>query len=64
MDTRSPGEFAEGAFPHTVNLPLMDDEQRAQVGLCYKQQGQQAEAAEAVAPCTHNARHCRGSHCQ
>ena len=45
MDTRSPGEFAEGAFPHTVNLPLMDDEQRAQVGLCYKQQGQQAAIA-------------------
>ena len=42
IDTRSPGEFAEGAFPQAVNLPLMDDEQRAQVGLCYKQQGQQA----------------------
>ncbi|MEY3372159.1 MAG: hypothetical protein RLZZ537_627, partial [Pseudomonadota bacterium] len=34
IDTRSPGEFAEGAFPHTINLPLMDDQQRAQVGLC------------------------------
>lgn len=45
IDTRSPGEFAEGAFPHAVNLPLMDDDQRAQVGRCYKQQGQQAAIA-------------------
>jgi tRNA 2-selenouridine synthase len=45
IDTRSPGEFAEGAFPLAVNLPLMDDDQRAQVGLCYKQQGQQAAIA-------------------
>ena len=45
IDTRSPGEFAEGAFPHTVNLPLMDDDERAQVGICYKQQGQQAAIA-------------------
>lgn len=45
IDTRSPGEFAEGAFPQAVNLPLMDDEQRAQVGLRYKQQGQQAAIA-------------------
>lgn len=45
LDTRAPGEFAEGAFPQAVNLPLMDDAQRAQVGLCYKQHGQQAAIA-------------------
>ena len=45
IDTRSPGDFSEGAFPHTVNLPLMDDDERAQVGICYKQQGQQAAIA-------------------
>lgn len=45
IDTRSPGEFAEGAFPHAVNLPLMRDDERAQIGLCYKQEGQQAAIA-------------------
>ncbi|CAG2139166.1 tRNA 2-selenouridine synthase [Cupriavidus yeoncheonensis] len=42
MDVRAPQEFARGAFPGTVSLPLMDDEERHQVGLCYAQAGQQA----------------------
>ncbi|HKM37997.1 MAG TPA: tRNA 2-selenouridine(34) synthase MnmH [Thiopseudomonas sp.] len=42
MDTRAPLEFEKGAFPHTVSLPLMTDEERTQVGTCYKQQGQDA----------------------
>ncbi|WCL54846.1 tRNA 2-selenouridine(34) synthase MnmH [Gimibacter soli] len=43
IDLRSPGEFARGSFPHTVNLPLMTNEERAFVGTTYKQEGQ-AEA--------------------
>lgn len=42
MDTRAPVEFAKGAFPGTLNLPLMTDHERQRVGTCYKQQGQQA----------------------
>lgn len=42
LDTRSPVEFAAGAFPTAVNLPLMSDEERRQVGICYKQHGQRA----------------------
>ncbi|WP_193040594.1 MULTISPECIES: tRNA 2-selenouridine(34) synthase MnmH [unclassified Pseudomonas] len=42
MDTRAPVEFAKGAFPGVVNLPLMTDDERQRVGTCYKQQGQQA----------------------
>ncbi|MBX2824788.1 MAG: tRNA 2-selenouridine(34) synthase MnmH [Gammaproteobacteria bacterium] len=42
LDLRSPGEFAQGAFPTSINLPLMDDEQRHQVGKCYKESGQAA----------------------
>ena len=45
MDTRAPLEFEKGAFPHTVSLPLMTDNERAQVGTCYKQQGQDAAIA-------------------
>ncbi|RLQ23579.1 tRNA 2-selenouridine(34) synthase MnmH [Seongchinamella sediminis] len=42
MDMRAPLEFAKGAFPGATSLPLMSDEERARVGTCYKQQGQQA----------------------
>ncbi|MBC9252376.1 tRNA 2-selenouridine(34) synthase MnmH [Pseudomonas alcaligenes] len=42
MDMRAPVEFAKGAFPATVNLPLMTDIERQKVGTCYKQKGQQA----------------------
>jgi tRNA 2-selenouridine synthase len=42
IDLRAPAEFARGAFPGSISLPLMTDEERAQVGICYKQQGQEA----------------------
>jgi len=42
IDTRAPVEFEAGAFPSSVSLPLMTNEERAQVGTCYKQRGQQA----------------------
>ena len=45
MDARAPIEFAHGAFPGVVNLPLMNDREREQVGTCYKQHGQQAAIA-------------------
>ncbi len=37
IDVRSPGEFAEDHLPGAINLPVLDDEQRAQVGTIYKQ---------------------------
>lgn len=40
MDTRAPLEFKKGAFPHTVSLPLMTDQERAKVGTSYKRDGQ------------------------
>ncbi|WDY57197.1 tRNA 2-selenouridine(34) synthase MnmH [Pseudomonas sp. PSKL.D1] len=42
MDMRAPVEFAKGAFPGVVNLPLMTDQERQKVGTCFKQQGQAA----------------------
>jgi tRNA 2-selenouridine synthase len=42
MDMRAPLEFARGAFPAALSLPLMSDDERAQVGICYKQRGQDA----------------------
>ncbi|WP_439101320.1 tRNA 2-selenouridine(34) synthase MnmH [Congregibacter sp.] len=45
LDTRAPVEFAAGAFPLAQSLPLMNDEERAAVGTCYKKQGQKAAIA-------------------
>ncbi len=42
MDVRAPIEFEQGAFPNAVNQPLMDDQERHEVGIRYKQAGQDA----------------------
>lgn len=42
MDVRAPIEFSKGAFPTSVNAPLMTDSERHRVGICYKEQGQAA----------------------
>ena len=36
LDVRSPGEFAQGHIPGALNLPLFDDDERAEVGKLYK----------------------------
>lgn len=38
IDVRSPGEFAEDHVPGAVNLPVLSDAERAQVGTVYVQQ--------------------------
>ena len=40
LDVRAPVEFARGAFPNAVNIPLLDDAQREQIGKRYKHAGQ------------------------
>lgn len=45
LDVRAPIEFSQGAFPHATNLPLLDDQQRHDIGICYKQHGQDAAIA-------------------
>ncbi len=44
IDVRAPIEFEGGAFPNAVNLPLMNNDERHLVGICYKEKGN----AEAV----------------
>lgn len=39
LDVRSPSEYAQGHIPGAVSFPLFTDQERAQVGTCYKQQG-------------------------
>ena len=42
LDVRAEIEFTEGHIPHSTCLPILDNEQRAMVGIVYKQQGQAA----------------------
>ncbi|GIL16503.1 MAG: tRNA 2-selenouridine synthase [Oligoflexia bacterium] len=42
VDVRAPKEFAEGHLPGSVNLPLMNDEERHLVGIEYKKSGREA----------------------
>ena len=42
MDVRAAIEFNKGAFNQSINHPLMNDDERAKVGLCYKKNGQAA----------------------
>ncbi len=36
IDVRSPGEWREGNIPNSINIPLLDDQERAEVGTVYK----------------------------
>lgn len=45
IDVRAPVEFSKGALPCSINLPLMTDYERHQVGIRYKNKGQQAAIA-------------------
>jgi len=59
IDLRAPAEFALGAFPNAVSLPLLTDSERAAIGTRYKACGQQAAIAlgeELVAGETRRAR--------
>ncbi|MEQ5872914.1 tRNA 2-selenouridine(34) synthase MnmH [Sagittula sp. NFXS13] len=38
IDVRSPAEFAEDHIPGAINLPVLDNEERARVGTIYKQE--------------------------
>lgn len=39
IDARSPAEFEQGCFPGSLNMPLLNNEERAVVGTTYKQKG-------------------------
>ena len=41
IDTRAPVEYEKGSFPNSINLPLMNNEEREKVGTTYKQNGQE-----------------------
>lgn len=42
LDVRSPSEFAQAHIPNAISFPLFTDEERSQVGICYKHEGRDA----------------------
>jgi len=48
IDTRSPSEFQKGHIPKAINIPLLNDEQRAIVGTVYKKQTQEKAITKAL----------------
>lgn len=42
IDLRAPAEYAIGTLPGAVNLPILTDAERHQIGKCYRQHGQPA----------------------
>ena len=45
MDVRAPIEYNKGAFPNTVNLPILTDEERHVIGIKYKEAGNESATA-------------------
>ena len=45
LDVRAPVEFQAGSIPGAINAPLLDDQERHDVGLTYQQAGQEAAVA-------------------
>lgn len=41
VDARSPGEFAEATIPGAINVPVLDNAERQEVGTLYKEVGKQ-----------------------
>ncbi|MCK9490949.1 MAG: tRNA 2-selenouridine(34) synthase MnmH [Sulfurimonas sp.] len=39
IDVRAPVEFEKGSFVNAVNLPLINDKERHEIGICYKKYG-------------------------
>lgn len=48
IDVRSPGEFLHAHIPGAVNMPLFDNDERAQIGTIYKQIGKDAAVLQGL----------------
>jgi tRNA 2-selenouridine synthase len=42
LDVRAPVEFEQGHIPNAINFPILNNEERKEVGTCYKQNGHEA----------------------
>ncbi len=42
IDVRSPNEFSKGSVTNAVNMPILSDQDRHEVGICFQNKGQDA----------------------
>ena len=42
IDVRSPNEFFKGSIFNAVNMPILSDQDRHEVGICFQNKGQDA----------------------
>jgi tRNA 2-selenouridine synthase len=42
LDVRAPIEYEQGHIPNAINFPILNNEERKEVGTCYKQNGHEA----------------------
>ncbi|WP_050527904.1 tRNA 2-selenouridine(34) synthase MnmH [Pseudorhodobacter aquimaris] len=62
IDVRSPSEYAEDHIPGAINLPVLDDAERAEVGTIYKQESPfRARKVGAALVAANAARHLQGA---
>ncbi|QCO57514.1 tRNA 2-selenouridine(34) synthase MnmH (plasmid) [Pseudorhodobacter turbinis] len=62
IDVRSPSEYAEDHIPGAINLPVLDDAERAEVGTIYKQDSPfRARKVGAALVAANAARHLQGA---
>jgi tRNA 2-selenouridine synthase len=62
IDVRSPAEFAEDHMPGAINLPVLDNAERAEVGTIYKQDSPfRARKIGAALVAANAARHLQGA---
>ncbi|NLC27415.1 MAG: tRNA 2-selenouridine(34) synthase MnmH [Campylobacteraceae bacterium] len=39
IDVRAPIEFEKGSLPYSINLPIINNQEREEIGVCYKKYG-------------------------
>jgi len=61
IDVRSPAEFADDHIPGAINLPVLDDEERARVGTLYASEPFEARRVGAALVAAHLAEHLQGA---
>lgn len=49
IDVRSPSEYADSTIPGSLNIPLFDDAERAEIGTIYKQESVEAAKEKGLA---------------
>lgn len=49
LDVRTPAEYEHGHIPNAINMPLFNNEERAQIGTIYKQTGKREAILQGLA---------------